>query len=177
MIRPMEPARSRTTVVVFLAADFLYWASMYLYMPTLPGIIEARTGSLTAVALVVSMYGLWQAVARIPVGIGVDATGRSRVFLAGGFVLSAAGAVVLCFGRTTLALASGRALTGLAAATWVPMVTVFGGFFPRGRLVAATSLLTMVGAAGRLLALSAGGFLNDAAGASVPSPTGLKRGF
>ena len=164
----MESPRPRATVFLFLTVDFLYWASMYLYIPTLPGAIEARTGSLAAVGLVISMYGLWQALARIPVGVAVDSTGRSGLFLAGGFVLSAAGAGVLCAGKTTLALAVGRALTGLAAATWVPMVTVFGGFFPPDRLVAATSLLTMVGAAGRLFAMSAGGFLNDAAGAAVP---------
>ena len=164
----MQPARSRRTILIFLAADFLYWASMYLYVPTLPGIIEARTGSLAAVGIVISMYGLWQAVARIPVGVAVDATGRSRIFLAGGFVLSAAGAVVMCFGRTTLALAAGRALTGLAAATWVPLVTVFGGFFPPERLLAATSLLNMVGAAGRLSGLFAGGLTSDAGGAAVP---------
>ncbi len=164
----MESRRFRLSLSLFLVADFLYWASMYLYMPTLPGMIEARTGSLTAVGLVISMYGLWQALARIPVGIAVDATGRSRVFMAGGFMLSAAGAVVMCVGRTTTVLAFGRALTGLAAATWVPMVTVFGGLFPPERLVAATSLLAMVGAAGRLFATFAGGYLNDASGVAVP---------
>ncbi len=164
----MVCARSRATVGLFLVADFLYWASMYLYMPTLPGVIEARTGSLTAVGIVVSMYGLWQAFARIPVGVAVDATGRSRRVMIGGFVLSAAGALVLAAGRTAPVLAAGRALTGLAAATWVPMVTVFGGLFPPERLVAATSLLAMVAAAGRLFATFAGGFVNDAAGAAMP---------
>ncbi len=168
MIRPMHSAQPRRTVAIFLAADFLYWASMYLYMPTLPGIIETRTGSLAAVGLVISMYGLWQAVARIPVGVAVDATGRSRIFIVAGFLLSAAGAVVMCFGRTTLALAAGRALTGLAAATWVPLVTVFGGLFAREQMVAATSLLNMVGGAGRLFALFAGGLLSETAGAPVP---------
>lgn len=158
----------RTTVALFLVADFLYWASLYLYMPTLPGVIEARTGSLAAVGIVVSMFGLWQAFARIPVGVAVDATGRSRLAMIGGFALSAAGALVLAFGATTPVLAAGRALTGLAAATWVPMVAVFGSLFPPERLVAATSLLAMVAAAGRLLGAFAGGFAHDAAGAAMP---------
>ena len=155
-------------VALFLAADFLYWASLYLYVPTLPGHVEARTGSLAAVGIVVSMYGLWQALARIPVGVAVDATGRSRTFLIGGFLLAAAGAFVMSAGRSTEALAVGRGLTGLAAATWVPMVTTFAAYYPAERMVYAASLLTMVGAVGRLFAMSLGGVLTQVVGPAAP---------
>jgi MFS family permease len=173
----MTPPRHRRTIALLLAADFFYWASMYFYMPTLPGLIEARTGSLVAVGLVTSMYGLWQALARIPVGIAVDATGRARFFIILGFVLAAMGAVVLYVGQSTLVLAFGRALTGLAAATWVPMVTVYGGLFPLERLVSATSVLAMVGAAGRLFAQLGGGLLNDGAGIAFPYVTAAACGL
>jgi MFS family permease len=126
-----------------------------------------KTASLTLVGTVLAMYGLWQAVIRIPAGIGVDVTGRGKPFIILGFLLSGSGAVVMAFGNTTFTLALGRALTGLAAGTWVPLVGVFNGLFPKEKAVLATSLLNMSGQVGRLLATSSNGVLNNLGGYSL----------
>jgi MFS family permease len=158
----------RYPIRLYLTANLFFWISLYLYVPTLPTVVESRTGSLAAVGIVISMYGLWQAVARIPVGIAVDATGRSRPFLAIGFLFAAAGALVMGLGQTAVALAAGRALTGLAAATWVPLVALFAGFYASDRSVYSASILAMVGAVGRLGAMSVGGLISDVGGEALP---------
>jgi MFS family permease len=160
--------QSRSAIPLYLAANILYWVSLYLYVPTLPTVVEARTGSLAVVGIVIAMYGLWQAVARIPVGMAVDATGRRRPFLATGFLFAAAGAMVMGVGQTAFALATGRALTGFAAATWVPLVALFAGFYSPEKSVYSASVLTMTGAVGRLSAMSVGGLLSDLGGERLP---------
>lgn len=149
---------------LFVGATFLYWVSLYLYVPTLPAYISLKTASLASVGVVLSMYGLWQAVARIPMGAAVDAAGRGKPFIIAGFGAAVAGALVMGLGDSYGAMFVGRSLTGLAAATWVPLIAVFSGLFPPERAVVATSLVTFAASFARMLATSMNGFLNNAGG-------------
>ncbi|HUJ75846.1 MAG TPA: MFS transporter, partial [bacterium] len=112
------------------AASTLFFAALYTYVPALPAYVAGRTVSLTAVGVVLSMYGLWMAVFRIPLGVITDATGRTKPYLAGGVLVAGVGAVVMMLGHSAVPLALGRALTGLSAAAWVPLMVVFAGYFP-----------------------------------------------
>ncbi len=148
----------------FVAATLLYWISLYLYVPTLPTYVQLRTIDLAVVGTVLSMYGLWQAFVRIPIGVGVDRHGRGKPFIILGFVFSLSGALVLSVGQNAVSLAIGRALTGVAAGTWVPLIAVFSGFFEPKRAVFATSLLTFSASIGRVISTSMNGFLIELGG-------------
>ena len=156
--------KNTATRVVFLISTFLYWVSLYLYMPTLPTYVLTRTATLAVVGTVLSMYGLWQALLRIPVGISVDRAGSSKYFIVVGLLVSAAGAVVMGIGKSVGVLVVGRALTGVAAATWVPLIGAFSGLFSPAQAVFATSLLTFSASVGRMSATSLTGFLNSIGG-------------
>lgn len=164
------PAGLTWTTVLYVAAVFLYWFSLYLYVPTLPTYAKSKSSDLEAVGLVLSMYGLWQAVVRLPLGIASDWLGRRKPFIVGGFVLTALGAWVMgaaggLSGPTGIAMIGvGRAITGLAAATWVPLIVVFSGLFPPQEAVRASSLLTLIGSTARVLATVLNGPLNDWSG-------------
>jgi MFS family permease len=155
---------NKLLIGLFLMANFLYWVNLYLYMPTLPSYVETMTANLTMVGLVLSMYGLWQAVLRIPVGVMVDASGWAKPFIIGGFAFAAAGAQIMGVGKSVGVLALGRALTGVAAATWVPITAVFSTLFPQRQIVVAMSLLMFSGSIGRMLATGVTGLLNDLGG-------------
>ncbi len=149
---------------MFLISTFLYWVSLYLYMPTLPTYVLTRTSNLAVVGTVLSMYGLWQALLRIPVGISVDRAGNGKYFIAIGLLVSSAGAIVMGVGESVGTLILGRALTGVAAATWVPLIGAFTGLFSPAQAVFATSLLTFSASIGRMLATSLTGLLNESGG-------------
>ena len=149
---------------LFLAATFLYWICLYLYVPTLPTYILTKTSVLAQVGTVLAMYGLWQAVLRIPVGIAVDKTGRGKLFIVTGLLIAGAGAVIMGTGKTIGVLTFGRALTGVGAATWVPLIAVFSKLYSPAQAVFATSLLTFSGSIGRMLSTSVNGLLNQAGG-------------
>jgi predicted MFS family arabinose efflux permease len=155
---------SRIRVGAFFGASVLYFVALYAYVPSLPAFIAERTSSLAAVGVILSMYGLWMAVLRMPLGVVADATGRNKPYIVGGALLAGLGAMVMAFGSSLGMLAFGRALTGAAAAAWVPMMVVFAGFFPAERTIFATSLLAFASSVGQIIGTSLTGFLESLGG-------------
>ncbi len=151
----------RLLITLYIAAVFLYWIALYLYASTLPTYVQSKSDNLKIVGTILSMYGLWQAIIRLPLGIAADWLGRRKPFLIAGFALAALGAWLMGTANGANGLLIGRAVTGLAAGTWVPLVAVFSSLFPPEEAVRASSLLTLVGSIARVLATSANGPLNQ----------------
>jgi MFS family permease len=166
-----RPALAQRTggrhTALYVVAVLLYWISLYLYLPTLPSYVQRRSDSLALVGVVLAQYGLWQALIRLPLGIASDWLGRRKPFILAGILLSALGAWLLGQAETASGLLVGRAVTGLAAGTWVPLVAAFSGLFPPEDAVRATAILSGVGSVGRMLATSATGSLNAWGGTSL----------
>jgi MFS family permease len=159
---------NRTAVRALFIASLLFFAALYTYVPALPAYIAGRTSSLTAVGAVLSMYGLWMAVMRVPLGVVTDTTGHNKPYLIGGVLMAGAGAAVMMVGRSVGPLALGRALTGVSAAAWVPMMVVFAGYFPSERTIFATSLASFASSFGQMVGTSSTGFLESWGGRDMP---------
>ncbi|MGE5224462.1 MAG: MFS transporter [Omnitrophica WOR_2 bacterium] len=159
--------QSKAIILIYVLVSFFYWVGLYLYVPTLPLYVQARTNNLTAVGVVLSMYGLWQLIIRLPLGIAVDWAGWKKPFLAGGIALVGVGAWIMGSASSESGLIVGRAVTGLAAGAWVPLTVVFSGLFDRREILRATALLTLISTLARLVATSATGFLNNLGGYSL----------
>jgi MFS family permease len=157
----------RLMITLYSIAVFLYWIALYLYMPTLPTYAQSKNDNLALVGVVLSMYGLWQAIIRLPLGITADWLGRRKPFIIVGFALVGLGAWTMGVAGGVNGLIIGRAITGLAAGTWVPLVVVFSSLFPPNEAVRATAMLTFVGSAGRVLATGVTGSLNGLGGYSL----------
>jgi MFS family permease len=149
---------------LYAAAVFLYWMSLYLYVPTLPTYIKSKTDSLFLIGFAISQYGIWQALIRFPLGIVSDWVGRRKLFIVGGFALAGLGALVMGTAGGVGGLIVGRAITGLAAGTWVLLVVGFSSLFPPREAVRASALLTFINSAGRMLATGVTGWLNGLGG-------------
>jgi MFS family permease len=149
---------------LYLVIVFLYWASLYFYVPTLPVYTESKAGSLAMVGTVLAMYGLWQAVLRLPFGIIADWFGRRKPFILLGLVLSAVGAYIMSTTTTIDGMIVGRAITGLAAASWVPLVVIYSSLFSPGEAVRAAAILTLVNSISRMFATALNGSLNSLGG-------------
>jgi len=158
------PESRKKLIILYTAAVFLYWLALYLYVPTLPTYVEGKVENLAMVGGILSMYGLWQAIIRLPLGIVSDWLGQRKPFIMGGLILAAIGTLVMAFSESGSSLLIGRAITGLAAGTWVPLVVVFSSLFPPEEAVRASSLLTLVGSIARILATGANGPINELSG-------------
>jgi MFS family permease len=157
----------RLNIALVAVAGFLYWVALYLYVPTLPTYIQAKTNNLAMVGTILSMYGLWQGIIRLPVGIAADWVGRRKPFIVGCVFLLGLGAYVMGSAQEANGLLIGRIITGLAAGTWVPLVVMFTSFFPPNETVRAAALFNFVGFGGRMLATGVTGSLNDIGGYSL----------
>ena len=159
-----KETRRRIAIGQYMAAVFLFWVALFLYMPTLPVYLESRTGNLAMVGTVLSMFGLWQVFARLPLGILSDWWGRRKTFIIAGFLMAALGAWLLGNAVEYPALLIGRSITGLSSSVWVLLLVAFSSLFRPEDAVRATSLLLFVNSAGRVLATSSTGFLNNLGG-------------
>ena len=161
-------ASRRRLVASYIAAAFLFMASLYVYVPTLSVYVASRTGDLAVVGIVLSMYGLWQAVIRLPLGIVADRVGRRKPFIIGGFLFSALGALTMGLAHDTAGLALGRAFTGFAAGAWVLLVVGLSSLFPPEEAVRASAIVSAVSAIARVIATSVTGTLNTVGGYMLP---------
>lgn len=160
----VQATSRREMLVLVTAAVTFYWGSLYLYVPTLPVYAEEITGDLAMVGVILSMYGLWQAVVRLPLGIAADWLGRRKPFLIIGFGLAALGAWIMGASGAAGGLVTGRAITGLAAATWVPLVVLFSSLFPPKEAVRAAALLSIINSLSRVIATGLTGSINNLSG-------------
>ena len=157
----------RSNTLLYVTAAFLYWMALYLYVPTLPTYVESKSENLALVGLVLSMYGLWQTIIRLPLGIAADWLGWRKPFIVVGFVLTGLGAWIMGMATSVEGLIIGRAITGLAAGTWVPLLVAFSSLFPPLEAVQASTVLTLACSSGCMLASVATGSLNDLGGYSL----------
>jgi MFS family permease len=158
------PGQNRLAIILYLMVALLYWVSLFLYIPTLATYALGKTQSLAIVGVVLSMYGLWQALIRVPLGITADRLGWRKPFVAAGLALAGLGAWLLGTANGATGLIIGRAMTGLAAGAWVPFIVLFNSLFPAKETIRATTLLTLSNSIGRVLATSVTGSLNDLGG-------------
>jgi MFS family permease len=160
-------SRRRVTIALYALAAFLFWMGQYIYLPTLPTYVQTKSDNLAVVGYVLSMYGLWQAIIRLPLGIAVDWLGRRKPFIVAGLATAGVGAWVTGTSDSVGGLAFGRAITGIAAGTWVPLVVAFSALFPPREAVRASALIMFFNSVGRILATAVTGALNDWGGYSL----------
>jgi MFS family permease len=161
------PRSRQLLIVLYIAIALAYWISLYLYMPTLPTYVQSRSDSLAMVGLILAQFGLWQAIIRLPVGIATDWLGRRKPFIVAGVLLAGLGAWVMGSADSSTGLLVGRAITGLACGTWVPLTVAFSSLFPAQEAIRATAILSFVGSIGRVSATTVTGSLNRLGGYSL----------
>lgn len=163
---PLASERTRRAVLIpaLLVVVFLYWTALYLYVPTLPLYIQSKTPDLALVGTALGMYGLWQLISRLPLGIAVDWAGRRKPFIIAWLLLCALGDWMLGSAPDIASATAGRAVIGIAAGCWVPLVVIFSSQFEKGEIIRATAILSMVGCFARMVATSANGWLNHLGG-------------
>jgi len=157
------PSR-KLTIGLYLASVFLFWMALYIYLPTLPTYAQTKTSDLAVVGAVLSMFGLWQAIVRLPLGIVTDWVGWRKPFILIGLGLAGLGAWIMGTTDSVNGLMLGRAVTGLSAGAWVPLVVGFSALFPPKEAIKASALLTLFNSIGRMLATLVTGWLNDLGG-------------
>jgi len=158
------PTSSRRSVIFFCAANFLFWAGLYLYVPILPVYIRSSGASLSLVGVVIAAYAIPQVLLRIPIGVWSDNLGRRRPLVAAGMVVTSLGAVGLGLSSDPWLLFLARMITGVGAATWVVFPIYFAAYYPPEGSGRAISLINFVQGGALVVTTAVGGILSDMLG-------------
>lgn len=142
------------------SATFLFWSSLYLYVPILPLHAEDLGASLRMVGLVISAYAIGQVLLRVPIGIGSDIFGR-KPFAVIALLLSAGGAAWLGLSTDAWSLFAARTLTGFAAAGWVAISVLFASYYRGHSTPFAMSIIMGVNTFSLLVSTFIGGILAE----------------
>jgi MFS family permease len=160
--------RERTLSIVSSAfAIFLFWASLYMYVPILPTHARALGAGEGQIGAILASYGLTQLILRVPTGWLSDRLHRKKVFALIGTLLVAASGLGLALSKTPTALFVFRALSGCAATAWVTIAVLYNSHFSIEHAVRTSGQLNLLSAIGQILAMSIGGLFADRWGAGV----------
>ena len=163
----VRPGSTRLSIALVAAVTFVFWASLYVYVPILPLHAESLGGSLSMVGIVISAYAIPQVALRIPIGIWADALGRRKPFVAAGMLLAALGALGLGLSLNAWLLFAFRAATGAGAATWVAIMVLFASYYSAREVPRAMGTVMAVNSSGVFAGSLAGGLVARAWGAEA----------
>ena len=156
-----DSAHNATDLILFGSSTFLFWTALYLYVPILPAHAEAMGASLVMVGAVISSYAIAQLLLRMPVGAWADHVGRRKPFVVGGLLFASGGAAAMAVAPEPWSLFAGRAVTGIAAATWVVSSVFFASYFTAERTARGIGIISFVNNGAMVAATSVGGLLAD----------------
>ena len=163
----LTPLVPTSTVIFLCAAIFLFWVSLYVFVPGLPVYAESMGASLSVVGAIVGSYAIAQLLLRVPLGIWADVLGRRKPFILMGFLAAGGGMLLLGIAPNPWVLFGGRMVTGISATSWVAFTVFFTGCFPRHQTAQAMGIIMAINGAAQVLAGLLGGFTAEAWGWQV----------
>lgn len=134
----------------------LYWFSLYTYAPTLSTYASSLGASYKMVGLIVGSYGLTQMLLRIPLGIVSDIINKRKIFIISGIAVSLVSSLGLWLFPSVGMVLAFRALSGVAAATWVTFTVLFSSYYEGEDAPKAIGIINSYNSAGQLIAILAG---------------------
>ncbi len=162
----MKRTHYRTSL--FCLVTSLYWFSLYAYVPILPGYADSLGATHRMVGLILGSYGFTQMLLRIPLGIVSDTINRRKPFVIGGLAIAVFSALGMRFFPSPGMLLAFRALTGVAAATWVTYAVLFSSYFPSEDAPRAIGFISAFNAVGQMIAMMLGGMAAQSFGRGAP---------
>ena len=156
-----DSSHNATDLILLGSSIFLFWTALYLYVPILPAHVEAMGASLIMVGAVIASYSIAQLLLPMPVGAWADHIGRRKPFVVGGLLFASAGAGAMAVAADPWSLFAGRAVTGVAAITWVVSSVFFASYFTAERTTRGIGIISFVNNGAMVVATSVGGLLAD----------------
>lgn len=158
----------RRAAALFVVGTFLFWGSIYTYVPILPAYVERVSGSLQVVAWVVGAYGFTQLALRIPLGVWSDRSGARKPFVVAGLVVAVVSGLGLALGHAAGSLIVFRGLAGVAAATWAVFTVLFADYFTPADSHRAMTIMQVASGVGQIAAALLGGWVAASWGWTAP---------
>tara|TARA_B110000438_G_scaffold199606_1_gene191142 strand:- start:1882 stop:3072 length:1191 start_codon:yes stop_codon:yes gene_type:complete len=155
------------SIIYVIIGTFLFWVSLYLYMPILPNHSKSLGANSTMIGYIVASYAIGQIIFRIPLGIAVDKWG-TKPFAILALICSAIGSLGLAIADDPIEIFLARCITGLAGAGWVAISLLFASQFDNKLMHYATSFMMGINGIAIAVSTSISGRLADYLGDTTP---------
>jgi MFS transporter, DHA1 family, multidrug resistance protein len=143
----------------FIVVTFIYWFSMYIYVPIFVPYIYHLGGTAGLAGLIVGSYGIMQILLRFPIGVLSDRLQIRKPFI----ILGLATTVISCFGfalseNLAFALVS-RVISGVTASTWVAFTVLYASYFKKEESTKAMGNIQFITVLAQLTSMGLSGYL------------------
>jgi MFS family permease len=155
-------------IPLFCMVTFLYWFSMYTYVPILPSYAESLGASHKMAGIIVGSYGFTQMLLRIPVGIFSDRLHKRKLFIIVGLFVCFLSGFGLWLAKDVEWILIFRSLAGVAAATWVDFTILFTSYYHHGKATLAIGKLSFYNSIAQMSAMLMGAWLAELYGWQAP---------
>ncbi|HWK22163.1 MFS transporter [Bacillus sp. J37] len=145
--------------ILFILITFIYWFSLYIYVPVFVSYLDYLGGTYTFVGFIVGSYGIMQILLRLPVGVVSDRLQIRKPFLIAGLVTG----VISCLGfalteSIEFALVS-RFISGITASMWVAFTVLYASYFKQEDTTRAMGNVQFITVASQLISMGLSGYL------------------
>ena len=107
-----QEIKENPSIIFVIVGTFLFWVSLYLYVPILPNHAKAIGASSTMIGYIIASYAIGQMFLRIPLGYAVDKWG-TKPFAILTMICSAAGSFELAIADNSFEIFLARLITCL----------------------------------------------------------------
>ncbi|WP_175640500.1 MFS transporter [Metabacillus schmidteae] len=145
--------------MLFIVITFIYWFTLYIYVPVFVSYLDYLGGTYTLVGFIVGSYGIMQILLRLPVGVVSDRLQIRKPFVIIGLVTG----VISCLGfalteSIEFALVS-RFISGITASMWVAFTVLYASYFKQEDTTRAMGNVQFITVASQLVSMGLSGYL------------------
>lgn len=145
--------------MLFIIITFIYWFSLYIYVPVFVSYLDFLGGTYTLVGFIVGSYGIMQILLRLPVGIISDRLQIRKPFVMIGLITG----VISCFGfalteSLEFALLA-RFISGVTASMWVAFTVLYASYFKQEDTTKAMGNVQFITVSSQLISMGLSGYL------------------
>lgn len=145
--------------LLFIIITFIYWFSLYIYVPVFVSYLDFLGGTYTIVGFIVGSYGIMQILLRLPVGIISDRLQIRRPFVLIGLITG----VISCLGfalTESLGFAfASRFVSGITASMWVAFTVLYASYFKIEDTTKAMGNIQFITVSSQLISMCLSGYL------------------
>lgn len=149
----------RVSANILYGVTLFFWFSQYAYTPYLNPEMKILGTSASFMGLVGGVYGMTQLFLRFPVGIMADRWHNQKIFICLGTFLGFLAPVMMILIYHPVCFLIARALTGVAASSWVSFTVLYSSYFSGEKAASSVTMLNVGNQIGRLLSYLLGGVL------------------
>ncbi|MFD2613291.1 MFS transporter [Paenibacillus gansuensis] len=163
--------------LLFIFVTLMYWISLYIYVPILSPYLESMHISYFYVGIVLGSYGFMQILIRLPLGILSDRMRVRKPYILLGMITVTLSCILFAAGADPGWALAGRAMSGVAASSWVAFTVLYAGYFAKEQTTHAMGTISFLTVAGQCAGMVASGWLAGSYGWNAAFWTGAVIGL